>query len=257
MYAIKRWPLGALLILAAAFTFYAYSLNEGGIRAWWFTSSGNAERREVISLLDQRRFAGIAQEYVPKLRIRPSEEYAHVLPAMLTPAMDFRRIKVASTNGKKRRHAFQGLECRNHYIDDICPVPGQCADAADDRASALRSVAERGPCLSWGRGKVPLFTSEPLQQTYTSASLQDWDAEGEWQGPLYKPSSTNSRQYRLYTPSEIRQCLAGKRILFHGDSMMRQLFGRLVTFSRFIPAYIEEAYTAPATYTVYAIASFC
>ena len=64
-------------------------------------------------------------------------------------------------------------------------------------------------------------------------------------GDLWQPDETNkthAQPWHFFTPEEIHQCFIGKRIVFQGDSMIRQIMTRLVFYLRMYPTMCEHQY---------------
>lgn len=64
----------------------------------------------------------------------------------------------------------------------------------------------------------------------------DTDTSGTWQDEMWAPAGCG---LAWFTPAEAQQCLAGRRVLFVGDSMIRQLYLRLVRYLRGLPEGLE------------------
>ena len=116
---------------------------------------------------------------------------------------------------------FVGTVCQDDAYDAAgCPVPGACGVGTTDG------------CLLWRRGVfvtppgwVP--PSLPAPPSCSSAS----DAAGAFASGVWTPANTSCR-LACFTPPQAARLLAGKRVLFAGDSMMRQLFAHTVAFLR-------------------------
>ncbi|KAI8470543.1 MAG: hypothetical protein J3K34DRAFT_255398 [Monoraphidium minutum] len=62
--------------------------------------------------------------------------------------------------------------------------------------------------------------------------------------------------FRWFSPKEALDCLAGKRVVFSGDSLVRQLRHRLITYLRGFPVMVERTYHAHSSYAYYANGSW-
>ncbi len=186
-----------------------------------------------------------------------------------TVELDFRRISIAGRDHPVGRE-YQGFSCLAHYPGAHCPLPGQCPPAHADSLGA-ESVSTNGPCLHWGTGTLPYSLQPPawpdISEARSSLQLEsDWDCDGTWTGDRWLPNvpvgrndgrkvdrAAQPRPYRFFTPKDMHTCLIGKRIFIQGDSMMRQLFHRIIHYSRGIPSSAEKYYQGMMSmYTVFA-----
>lgn len=201
-------------------------------------------------------YAGLAPEFALTIRgdrVRPNDTFQAVETSQRTLDMDFRQLKTARPPATPA--AYRGTECRSHYTERICPVPGQCPPPVQDAQDAMSAVSALGPCLAWRRGQLttPYVVREipGLEIAKTPEELHQWDVDGQWNDPLWIPDNAATARYRFFSPEEMVQCLAGKRVLIMGDSLLRQLFTRLIQFARRIPASVEQAHTDVSVYVMY------
>ena len=220
-------------------------------------------------LLDRRLYSGLAVDWFHQLTksdVRPLPEYEHVPLDERTFDMDFRTVRtVQGLNSisrfsslhlkAKETPSYIGDTCLSHYPGQICPVPGACPPGRSDNQSLQNVLRDRGQCVHWSTGSlpspIPEMSSEQVQEHKSKVrhSLA-FDKDGFWHEDEWRPQQTSER-YRFFTPEDMHTCLAGKRIYFQGDSLMRQIYNRIITYSRMIPASIEHYYGNPSSYTVY------
>ena len=75
----------------------------------------------------------------------------------------------------------------------------------------------------------------------------------------YLPSSASelyasppNKTYHFFTPEDIHRCFAGKRIVMQGDSMIRQVYSRLINYLRLIPTHCEHVFSfTTSSYSVF------
>lgn len=219
-----------------------------------FFPKSTADFETTRLLLDKTRFGGLHPEYAARLKptdyvVKPA--YAAVATEERLLHMDHRDIRVADPIDLP---AYQGLECTVHYDDQLCPVPGACPDPDRNDGRAVEAAKSKGPCAVWGRGRVPFFEQPRFHSKQKSSHRHGspFDTEGEWVDPDWRPKDSSlAKRYRFFTPSEMRQCLGGKRVLIQGDSLMRQIFERLIQFSRFMPTSIEYSGQNSSVYSLF------
>lgn len=78
------------------------------------------------------------------------------------------------------------------------------------------------------------------------ADVLDFDSPGRWlEDDLwhpYGPEMHHDEGYAFFTPEDAQRCFMGKRIMFSGDSMIRQLYTRVINYVRGIPTNAEHLY---------------
>jgi len=159
---------------------------------------------------------------------------------------------------------YQGRTCLVHYPGQHCPFPRQCADPVP-HSEGERAIRKNGPCIHWRQGdlpNLPSFTSSSIAQGRSrELNINDvFDRNGSWsEEDIWIPNAAAqlgqnhpSDKFRFFTPQETAKCLAGKRILVQGDSMMRQFYNRLIHYMRGIPSSTEKYYGGLSSYTVFA-----
>ena len=159
----------------------------------------------------------------------------------LTMQDDMRNITFAEGSAPAELQ-YKGLECRSHYPGQICPFPGQCAPPDENSEGAVNAVNANGGCLHWKSGSLP-YPIEMAKEDVDTARFTpvkdtvNWDVEGKWDGDTWTPHPYHSmpRSYKFFSPQDAMRCLAGKRVLISGDSIMRQVANRLVQYLREIP----------------------
>lgn len=159
---------------------------------------------------------------------------------------DFRKIHFAR-EASPRGGSYEGFQCGSHYPGKMCPLPGQCAPAAKGHP-AIDVVREKGQCIHWETGRLahPISISQTevdRARSKQAAFSPNWEGEGIWTGSEWKPEQKLiQKKYRFFSPQAMHQCFAGKRILIQGDSMMRQLYNRLIHYTREIPVSCTTQY---------------
>ena len=184
-----------------------------------------------------------------RARLRTADDWSGLNPTFVvkpdairlgvntTSPEDFRDIQYAKL-ARPPDAEYAGSTCLSHSPDSVCPIPGQCAPPGDEAAQRL--VQENGPCLHWRSGRlahpVSLTPHDVQRARLVQPFTARWEADGTWDGRAWFPRPATSRpKYRSFTPQDMHRCLAGKRVLFQGDSMVRQIKNRLVHWSREIP----------------------
>jgi len=56
------------------------------------------------------------------------------------------------------------------------------------------------------------------------------------------PELPHSDGYTFFTPEDVHRCFVGKRIVFSGDSLIRQLFTRTINYLRGTPTNAEHLF---------------
>lgn len=89
-------------------------------------------------------------------------------------------------------------------------------------------------CTWWRHGRYnwsgdPAAVSAHLRDRLKS-SCSDTLARGAFNEHGHWQPSSGSCKWHWLTPPQVHACLRGKRLLVSGDSMMRQLYNRLVKF---------------------------
>ncbi|KZV85298.1 hypothetical protein EXIGLDRAFT_726319 [Exidia glandulosa HHB12029] len=175
-----------------------------------------------------------------------------------SPANAFRDIVVAHPSADVRalEPQFRGTRCLHHYPLDVCPFPGLCPPAADD----AEDKSNTKPCGEWGEGRpasLKRFLDKGglhANRTFRDEPL-DWDVPGRWKGDLWHPyggPTAPAHRYHFYTPEDLHQCFRGKRIVFQGDSIVRQMFSRLVQYMRLQATNCEHVFSwSTASYQVF------
>lgn len=82
----------------------------------------------------------------------------------------------------------------------------------------------------------------------SQASCVQLDQPGSWYYGHWKYSKAAKCSLHHFYPHHIHECLAGKRVLFIGDSIARQKFSRLVALLRNFPEQIERYHHVDSIY---------
>ena len=128
--------------------------------------------------------------------------------------------------GGKPRYtpAYVGTECVDNAFDAAgCPVPGACGYGTTDGCLLWQRGVFVSPHRGWGAANSEL----PLPPACSAAS----DADGRFVGGVWTPKNSSCR-LACFTPWQAARLLSGRRVLFAGDSMLRQLFMHFVAFLR-------------------------
>ncbi|KZV86927.1 hypothetical protein EXIGLDRAFT_774131 [Exidia glandulosa HHB12029] len=192
---------------------------------------------------DKRENGGYNYTIEPASGLSPSSAYANLVVS--DPAPD---VLAALPQ-------YRGEHCLSTYPLSVCPFPGLCSPPADE--------LERGlPCAVWGTGKaesIHRYEVAPRELAHARDLEQvlDWDAPGRWVGDLWHPYNSGAakqqgRTFHYFTPDEMHACLRGKRIVVQGDSMLRQFFSRIISYSRLQPTSCEHIFNwGTAMYNVF------
>ncbi|EJD42171.1 hypothetical protein AURDEDRAFT_115154 [Auricularia subglabra TFB-10046 SS5] len=172
-----------------------------------------------------------------------------------SPSNAFRNIVVAHPDKEFEALGpqFHGTHCLDRYPLDVCPFPGLCLPALNDESA-------QKPCAVWGEGRPAslqrYLANDGLKLNSTFREEPwDWDVPGRWIGDLWHPYGgvmEPKHKYHFFTPEELHQCFRGKRIVFQGDSIIRQMFSRLVQYLRLQPTMCEKVFSwSTASYQVF------
>lgn len=99
------------------------------------------------------------------------------------------------------------------------------------------------PCAMWQTGRF-LSPEEPFAYG-TIKSCHNYTS-----GYFFQGKWTNDCGVRWLQPEELRSALQGKSFVFEGDSMVRQLFLRLIFYVRGIPEMVEHPFHSDAVYAL-------
>jgi hypothetical protein len=134
------------------------------------------------------------------------------------------------------RFAFVGLLCHaaSLYPACECPVPRAC------------SAAPAPPCVSWQRGSLTLPPPPPPPPLECGTRADDFDAPGAVRTGRWLPAVGCPAAW--LSPTEAHYALAGRHVIIMGDSLLRQLFNRLVWHLRGLEEVVEHYFHAPALY---------
>ena len=127
---------------------------------------------------------------------------------------------------------FAGVRCfpNCEYPNGTCPHAGVC----------LANTS----CVLWRVGKYAPQPPAPLPQPCIAVDANGtFDAAGAWvpaPGGLCSPA--------VYSPAQAYAALRGRHIAFGGDSLIRQIYLRLVAHLRGFTAVVDRTFHAPALY---------
>ncbi|EJD42159.1 hypothetical protein AURDEDRAFT_186149 [Auricularia subglabra TFB-10046 SS5] len=145
---------------------------------------------------------------------------------------------------------FRGTRCLSRYPLQECPFPGQCPPAIPG-SYATKQKDNHLPCAQWATGEPAALRRYLSQDDRTRDSrsfrdnLLDWDVDGRWIDDMWHPYDPLLREpdaFHFFTPEEVHRCFRGKRIVFQGDSLVRQLFYRVVNYLRQLPTSVEHVF---------------
>lgn len=116
---------------------------------------------------------------------------------------------------------YVGTQCvKGAYDPTGCPVAGACTYGTTDS------------CLLWHRGvfvEPPDWTAPALPSPKSCRAASD--TAGTFVDRVWTPDKARCR-LACFTPWQAARLLRGKRLLFSGDSLLRQLFMHFVAFLR-------------------------
>ena len=95
----------------------------------------------------------------------------------------------------------------------------------------------------WQTGR---FLSQAESQTFTYGTSKS--CHNYTTGHFFQGKWTNDCGVRWLQPDELRSALQGKSFVFEGDSLVRQLFLRLIFHVRGIPEIVEHPFHSDAVY---------
>jgi hypothetical protein len=128
------------------------------------------------------------------------------------------------------RHFYDGAACAPEHE---CPAPGCLFPGLQTYGGAAPSN-----CSWWAAGRfdwdragggeddAPPWAPPPLPPSLPRCAAVDAPgafAGDTWAGPPARPGGPPACGYRWFGPRAAASCLAGRRILFAGDSLVRQL----------------------------------
>jgi hypothetical protein len=132
------------------------------------------------------------------------------------------------------------------YPLSACPVPRAC------------SPPPAAPCVSWARGRLTLPPPPPPPPPPGAAAplelppppcapvADDFDAPGALRSGAWLPAAGCPAPW--LSPAAAHAALSGTHVVFIGDSLLRQLFNRLVWHLRGLEEVVEHFFHAHATY---------
>lgn len=137
---------------------------------------------------------------------------------------------------------FAGVECHSISPSSVCPMPHACCC--------------NSTCIMWKRGELrhlPTFSSAADLATARLQLPAPCHIRNFMQASksfFLNDTWTYAQHCSMtsYTPLETDLLLRGHSIVFYGDSLLRQLFNRLVWHLRGIDEVIEQYYHANAFY---------
>ena len=108
------------------------------------------------------------------------------------------------------------------------------------------------PChADWCRSEMPWFTPwDSLPRGYGGGGWMRGPATGFWVSNTgWIPDPHLLGQYGWFSPSELLGCLSGRVLVFEGDSLLRQIFLRLIWWLRGTTHLVEHFFHRHAIYT--------
>ena len=144
-------------------------------------------------------------------------------------------------------YEFKGTQCMSKGTT----LPDQCEFEFNNGKMKMNFCDRKDRCAQWAGGtyhSTPSKCTTRVENKCNSAQLTTeliekglWDAE-------QKVFSVPGCSLQSYTRHDILNLLKGKRILITGDSMMRQVFLRLIDILRGQPYSIEHYYHTDSYY---------
>lgn len=139
---------------------------------------------------------------------------------------------------------FKGVECHpfSLYPDKVCPIKGMCP-------------IDGPSCVAWRTGRLNLAS---VSAPGPKSKCASYDGDGEFDRGVWHYRD-KSCSLSWYSTALAHRALTGKQITFAGDSVIRQVFLRLVWHLRDIEVIVEHffhdeaAYVCNATHDVFLI----
>jgi len=138
---------------------------------------------------------------------------------------------------------FAGVECHqpSRYPGEECPFPGMCLP--------------NSTCTSWRSGKFSAESTRSWQNPSTESDTLRTnlecpcgaDCDGSFVNERWTPSDAACHTPWL-SPHEMMSHIRGKTILFSGDSLVRQIFLRMVAHLRWFDTIVEHYFHKHARY---------
>lgn len=235
------------LMVSLVFSFLALSVLSFGIENLATTSSPTS----IAGLSEAARFkafAGLDPRFVDSMN---SSHFKAPWDAEDREKADFRGIHRAQQHVLQEPAEFHGWDCITHFSSEACPLSGACLPPDPEQHSSQIKSPQR-PCLNWKHGRILHLAEHPVALNANPFKLTDeWDVNGQFDDTqAWLPAGALAGSYRHLNSRDALHCLAGKRLFIQGDSMMRQLFGRLVGLVRGQPQRIAQSQAGRSLYTV-------
>lgn len=134
-----------------------------------------------------------------------------------------------------KQQIFEGTKCFPHstYPADVCSV-------------ATKSCCCSSTCVMWQEGKL-MLANKSVEHIPNPCRVSNFTGEnGFVKGGWY--TYPNNCEFSLFDPIEADTILQNHLLIFAGDSMVRQLFHRLLWHLRGFDEVVEHFYHANAIY---------
>ena len=137
-----------------------------------------------------------------------------------------------------------------HSIGHLLTTPELSSWLAYGPRPLTEMLLELGNCSTFSRGRFqPRLASAPVHSCHLSSCTRLLEGrQGVWMTPSRWRPLDDERPYRWYDTQQALSCLAGRVLVFRGDSMTRNVFQRLVWWLRGLPTVIAQPYHRHALY---------
>jgi hypothetical protein len=149
-------------------------------------------------------------------------------------------LSACTCNVTREGHFYQGGYCRadNEWPAAECPLPGgACYPGSNCSQFTAGRFAAAHPKLS------------PAEDQHTTAKCADSDMPGHVSSDRWVADDPDC-EFHWHNAAEAVNCLRHVRLLIAGDSLLRQVFHRLVSFIRGFPSVIEHGFWGDAAYSL-------
>ncbi|KAG2496713.1 hypothetical protein HYH03_005126 [Edaphochlamys debaryana] len=167
---------------------------------------------------------------------------------------------------------YRMTSCLASYPGERCPVPNTCY------TNTTCLIPEQG-VFNWDREEEVMYGDQNYFPHPDTPKPPDWETQvsfarygppdkpmcldpdsrghwwaGQWQryrGKKNDDASGEDCEFHRVPRKKIIECLAGKKVVLFGDSLLRQVFNRLVWYIRGMEGVMEQYYHTPGLYMYY------
>ena len=156
---------------------------------------------------------------------------------------------IAVNNAVQHTSHYTGLDCQpgSEYPGNICSLP-----------ASYCQYGTASNCTWWKHGfysATKTADKSHLDERSSTSQRQPeqprciyTDYSGAFVNSTWQPLRRANCKYFSFDANEARSCLHGRRIVFSGDSLMRQVFLRLISHLRGLPSVIEHYFQMNALF---------